>query len=321
MRMIRLALAASSLVLASAAAAADADTAFLDFPYVDSVSAAKVPAFAWLAKQADKSVVLFAKAPDFRRVTLASRTDEGGQPITDVLLAPDGKHLVFTTGQPRGDSAFNPASLVDAPAVTLWLQTTVAGDKAVKLGAGSDPLFTPDGRTLLFKHDGDLVAVSTAAAAAKPRLYAKGGASWSQFVWAKSGDLLFVDNRRGYSFLGRYRPGAKAVDWLVTGVDRLAIPVLSPDGTRVAFLRLSGREHSTTPDQTEAEPFSIGLVDLASGANQTLWSTRGPAVTLGMDDDEGALRWASNDELVFYSEDDGWGRLYALAATVGRLER
>lgn len=115
MRIFPLALAASLLAFASAALAADADTAFLDFPYVDSVSAAKVPAFAWLTKQADKSLVLFAKAPDFRRVTLASRTDEKGQPITELLLAPDGKHLVFTTGQPRGDSAFNPASLVDVP--------------------------------------------------------------------------------------------------------------------------------------------------------------------------------------------------------------
>ena len=36
-----------------------------------------------------------------------------------------------------------------------------------------------------------------------------------------------------------------------------------------------------------------------------------------MDDDEGALRWASDDTLVFYSEDDNWGRLYAIRATGG----
>ena len=318
MRILPLALGALSFALASAAqAAVESDTAFLDFPYVDSVSAAKSPAFAWLAKQANRSMVVFARAPEFKRVVLATRTDEQGQPITDVTLSPDGKHVLFTTGQPRGEMTFNPASLVDAPSVTLWLQPTAAGSKAVKLGAGRDVTFSPDGRTVLFKRDGDLVAVSTAEPSAKPKAFAKGGAGWSQLVWTKSGDLIFVDDRRGYSFIGRYHPGASEVDWLVTGVDRLAVPVLSPNGEQLAFLRLPGRKHSITPDQTEAEPFSIGVLDLNSGAVRNIWSTRGPAITLGMDDDEGALRWASDDTLVFYSEDDNWGRLYALPAAGG----
>jgi dipeptidyl aminopeptidase/acylaminoacyl peptidase len=315
MRIVPLALGALSL--ATSAQAAPSDTAFLDFPYVEGVSAAKVPAFAWLAKQADRSMVLFAKAPDFRRVTLATRTDEQGQPITDVTLSPDGRHVVFTTGQPRGEMTFNPASLVDAPAATLWLQPTLAGSKAVKIGSGTDPNFSPDGRTLLFKHGGDLMAIGTAAPAAKSKLFAKGGGEWGQFVWTKSGDLIFVDDRRGYSFLGRFHPGASDVDWLVAGVDRLAAPVLSPKGEQLAFLRLPGRKHSTTPDQTEAEPFSISVADLKTGAIRNIWSTHGPALTLGMDDDEGALRWASDDTLVFYSEDDNWGRLYAIPATGG----
>jgi dipeptidyl aminopeptidase/acylaminoacyl peptidase len=220
---------------------------------------------------------------------------------------------VFTTGQPRGDMTFNPASLVDAPQATLWLEPTVAGAKPVRIGPGLNPHFSGDGKLLVFKKGEDLMAVNTARPSAKPTLFAKGGGSWSQFVWTSSGDLIFIDNRRGYSFLGRYRPGAKAVDWLVTGVDRLAVPVLSPDGRSVAFLRLPGRKHSTTPDQTEAEPFSISMVDLNTRAVRNLWSSHGPAVALGMDDPEGALRWADGSTLVFYSEDDNWGRLYALA--------
>src|SRR3954452_17851122 len=109
MRIIMLALAASTLAPVSRPQAASSDTAFLDFPYVEGVSAAKVPAFAWLAKQAGRSTVLFARAPAFHRTILASRTDDEGQPITEVALSPDGKHVVFTTGQPHGDMTFNPA--------------------------------------------------------------------------------------------------------------------------------------------------------------------------------------------------------------------
>jgi dipeptidyl aminopeptidase/acylaminoacyl peptidase len=201
--------------------------------------------------------------------------------------------------------------------VKLWLVATTAGAKPIDLGPAEDPNFSADGRTLLVKRDGDLWAIDLRAPKAKPKLFAKGGADWSQFVWAKNGDLIFVDDRRGYSFLGRFHPGSNHVDWLETGVDQLAVPVLSPSGDAIAVLRFPGLKHSTTPDQTEAEPFSIDLIDLGSGSVRTLWSTRGPAVTLGDDDPEGTLRWASNDTLIFYSEDDNWGRLYALGRTGG----
>ena len=315
---IRLLLLAGALLAAPAApASAMSDTPFLDFPYVDSVTAAKVPAFAWLTRQADNSTIFFARAPQFRRIELASRTDEGGDPITDLLLSPDGNHLAYRTGVPRPVEPFNPGSLVPAPQVKLWLVSTTPGAKPVDLGDASEPSFSPDGRTMLIKRDGDLYSVDLRAPRTKPKLFAKGGGEWSQFVWTKGGDIIFVDDRRGYSFLGRFHPGATPVDWLETGVDRLAVPVLSPSEDAVAVLRFPGQKHSTTPDQTEAEPYSIDLIDLGSGAIRTLWSTRGPAITLGDDDPEGALRWASNDTLVFYSEDDNWGRLYALSRNGG----
>jgi dipeptidyl aminopeptidase/acylaminoacyl peptidase len=309
--------AAVSLIAAKAYAVPPSDTGFLNFPYVDSISQAKVPAFAWLTRQADKSMVFFARAPDFRRIELASRNDDDGDPITDIQLSPDGVRLVFRTGVPRPGDPFNPASRVPAPDVKLWLVSTVPGAKPIDIGKGSNPSFSPDGRMLLISRDGDLLAIDTRSPNSKPRMFAKGGGGWSQFVWTKSGDLIFIDDRRGYSFLGRFHPGSREVDWLETGVDRLAVPVLSPSGDAVAVLRFPGRKHSTTPDQTEAEPFSIDFIDLANGSVRTLWSTHGPAVTLGNDDPEGVLRWASNSLLVFYSEDDGWGRLYGLSRAGG----
>ena len=284
---------------------------------VEAVSAAKTPAFAWIVHERDRTSIFFARAPDFRRVSLASRSDVNGDPITDATLSPDGGNVVFTTGAPMGEEGFNPAFLLERPVPTLWLVRTTAGSKPVKLGPGAEPSFTPDGRRLLFKRGGDLWAADTRTPAAKPKLFAKGGADWSQFAWTKKGDAIFVADRRGYSFLGRLRPGADRVDWLVTGVDRIAGPVLSPDGTKLAFLRLPGRKHSVTYDQTEAEPFSIDVLDLASGAVRTLWTTRGPGLTLLMDDPESALRWAADDRVVFYSEEDGWGRLYSLGVGGG----
>ena len=109
--------AAALFISAGAAAASASDTAFLDFPYVDSISAAKVPAFAWLVRQADKSTLVFAAAPGFRRIELASRSDIGGDPISQIQLSPDGAHLAYLTGVPRPGEPFNPGSAVPAPKV------------------------------------------------------------------------------------------------------------------------------------------------------------------------------------------------------------
>jgi hypothetical protein len=40
----------AAALAASPVGAATSDTPFLDFPYVDTISAAKVPAFAWLTR-------------------------------------------------------------------------------------------------------------------------------------------------------------------------------------------------------------------------------------------------------------------------------
>jgi hypothetical protein len=97
-------LAAAAASLSTAQARVAPEPAFLDFPYVDAVSAAKVPAFAWIVRQGDRTSLLYARAPEFRRLILATRSDEDGQPITDVQIAPDGAHLVYITGAARGMS-------------------------------------------------------------------------------------------------------------------------------------------------------------------------------------------------------------------------
>src|SRR5215217_3122218 len=169
-------LAASSILLLSSRAAADtSDTSFLDFPMVETVTAAKVPAFAWTVRQGDTTSLRFARGPGFHRVTLATRTDHDGQPITDASIAPDGAHIVFSTGVPAAEGALNPASLIESPAPTLWLVGTSSGAKPKSLGVGLEPSFTPDGRTLLFKRTGDLWSLDLGSGKAKPKLFAKGG--------------------------------------------------------------------------------------------------------------------------------------------------
>jgi dipeptidyl aminopeptidase/acylaminoacyl peptidase len=317
MPMMKLAFAATALFAAlPLSAQVGGDTQFLEFPIATDVSTAEVPSFAWLVRQGENSMLMFAQTPDFKPVKLFAQTDIDGQPISSVAISPNGKFIAFQTGVPFGGSGegFNPASLIEAPKPTLWVMATNVGAKPVKIGVASGPRFTPDGKRMLFRQGRDLAAVDLATPSAKPTVLVPGGAAFGQAVWTKDGkSMIFAQDRGGWSFLGQFTPGEDRVHWLVTGADRLSSPVLSPDGATVAYLRWGGREHTITYDLTENRSFAVETVDIASGQVRTLHEAMGKAGSQLSDDAEGDLRWADDRNIVFRSEQDGWARLYAIA--------
>jgi dipeptidyl aminopeptidase/acylaminoacyl peptidase len=291
----------------------------LAFPIATAISAAKqAPAFAWLVRHGEKSRVLFAHAPAFKPVTLFARPDTDGQPVTDVDLSPDGRYVVFQTAAPyAGERAYNPAGLIDAPKPTLWAMETREGARPVQIGTGTGASFAPQGHTLVYRYGADLWTVDLGEPKPDSRLLAKGGASFADAGWTKDGkSLVFVQDRGGYSFLGRFEPGSAQIDWLVTGPDRLLSPTVSPDGSMIAYLRFPGRQNDVVRDSTESEPFAVELLELASGKVRTLWETRDKGVLARLEDPDSALRWVAG-RLVFYSEHDGWGRLYSVSPKGG----
>lgn len=295
------------------------ETDFLAFPIATKVVAADAPAFAWLVRQGDKSIVMLARAPAFQPVRLFEQSDVDGQPVTDVAISPDGQRVAFQTATAlTGDDGYNPASLIDPPKATLWLIDARAGAKPVKLGLGVGARFSPDGKRLTWRRGRDLWAVDTAADA-KPAVLIAGGARYGAGVWSRDGKrLIFAQDRGGYSHLGMLPIGGDRVTWLVTGADRLSNVVLSPDGRSVAYLRWPGREHTVSYDLTENQPFAVETVDLESGAVRTLWQSREKVGNQSSDDPEGHLRWADDRNIVFRSEADGWARLYAVARDGGQ---
>ncbi|MDT9600476.1 S9 family peptidase [Sphingosinicella rhizophila] len=316
-----LAAAGAALALSPALAASPQDADFLKFPLATNVSAAEVPAFAWLVQQGDDRIIMFARGPAFKPVRLFTRTDVDGQPISDVRLSPDGSFVLFRTALPyAGGKAYNPAGLVEPPQPIWWILETRAGAKPAQLDISGSPTFSPDGKKLLYRQQRDLWAIDLGAAPGEPKLLAKGAGAFGGAVWTRDGKgFYFVQDRGGYAFLGHYRLGAPQVEWLVTGPDRLASPVLSPDEKTIAFLRFPGRQNDVTYDYTESEPFAVDTVDLASGTVRNLWETRERAVLSGLEDGDNALRWVGNDRIVFYSEHDGFGRLYAVPRTGGEI--
>lgn len=305
---------------ASPALAAGGSTSFLEFPLAaKTVAAEKAPAFAWLVHQGDQTRLMFTAAPDFKRVQLAQRDDHDGKPIADIALSPDGKWAVFMTAEPAGgEKSYNPAGLIDAPKPTLWLVETREGAQPREVGPGLGPIFSPDGRQLIWRHAGDLHALDLTDPSAKEKVLVQGGAGFGDLTWSRDGQrMIFVSGRGGYDFIGSYKPGADRIDWLVTGADRLSSPKVSPDGTRIAYLRLPGREHTKVYDYTESEPIAVEVLDIASGKSRTLWESKGKASGTAEDGDS-PIRWVGDDRIAFLSEQDGWSRLYSVPAAGGQ---
>ncbi len=309
---------AAALATTASAAPATGDTAFLAFPMTTQVSASRAGAFAWTVQQGDKTQ-LFATGPGFKRTALFSQSDTDGTPITNIQISPDGAWVAFTTGFAAG--GYNPASLLAPPKSTLWLVSSAGTGVPTKIGEGSSPEFTPAGSRLVYRNGADLWSVPAVASAGspKPEMLVRGGAAFAQRTWAADGkSLIFVQDRGGWSFLGRYTLGSDRVEWLVTGADRLSHPVLSPDGQSVAYLRWPGREHTVTYDNLENQPVSVEAVALSGGKAKTLWSSGPRGGSYISDDDEGLLRWSDSKTVVFRSEENGWARLYAVSAAGGK---
>lgn len=312
-------LVAATAATAATAGANGASPHFLNFPRAGAVSgAADVAAFAWKIEQAGQSRILYAQAPDFTPRLLHSKADADGQPVSSVELSPDGRFVVFRTGETLwGQKAYNPASLIEPPELTLWVVATEPGAEVRRVGPGSGTLFAPSGARFLYRRGEDLHIVDLNAPADSASKIPN-GAKLGAIKWSADGrSLAFTQGRGGYAFLGHYRLGADRIEWLVTGADRLSGPQWSPDGKSIAYLRLPGREHSRAYDLGASEPFVLEVVDVASKRVRTLWQAPGPAMFPYPDDPDTSVRWLDNERLTFYSEHDGWGRLYSIAAKGG----
>ncbi|ATQ43365.1 S9 family peptidase [Caulobacter mirabilis] len=291
--------------------------AFLDFPIVLDTTAAKIrPAFAWLVRQGSTTKIVFAEGPRFERREMVVRSDVDGRAITAVWLSPDGLHLVFRTAAPiTSASAYNPASLLMPPQPELWLASTRGKADPRRIGVGVSPVFAPDGR-VAFRGDGDLRIVTPGAEPPGDQVVARGG-GFSQIAWAQDGrSFVFVSNRGAYDYIGRYEIGTDRIEWIVTGAERLASPRLSPDGRSVAYLRFPGRSRAAF-DATESQPLAIETASLETLARRTVWASADKASEPDLVDPDQALRWTGPDALTFYSEHDGWGRLYEIGLAGG----
>jgi dipeptidyl aminopeptidase/acylaminoacyl peptidase len=297
--------------------------ALLSAPFPEELLASPTGAkLAWIEDMRGARNVWVAEPPEYRGRQVTRYTEDDGQEINGLEWTPDAKALLYVRGggpNRQGESP-NPTSNPAGAERAIW-RVALDGGEPVKMGKGNGVAVSPKGDGLAFVAQGHVYwAPFTGKGEPVEWIATRGGCRQLRFS-PDGSKLAFTSGRGDHSFVGIYDVAAKTVRWLDPSVDEDGEPAWSPDGSRVAFVRVPASSKVTLfYSNLSAEPWSIVVADAATGAAKTVWrADPGPGSAFA----EGIvaanqLLWAAGDRIVFPWERDGWVHLYSIPAAGGK---
>lgn len=314
-----------SMLVAAAAAPLSAQSFTLEevmaAPFPSSlVAAPRGTVFAWVQNAEGVRNIWVAEGPAFRARRLTAYAADDGQELSDLQFTPDGMTLLFVRGGPpnsRGEIP-NPRGEPD-PAERAVYRISLAGGAPERVVEGAGVVVSPKGDAIAYARGGAVWRLALGGDAKPERLFSVRGNAGS-LRWSPDGSrLAFVSSRGDHAFVGVFGVGDRSVRFPDPSVDRDGNPVWSPDGRRLAYIRIPNmRRRLPFEPEREALPWSIRVVDVASGQAREVWRAlpgRGSAFQGVVAENQ--LLWAAGDLLVFPWERDGWLHLYAVSAQGG----
>ncbi len=283
------------------------------------VASPSTDAFAWVGYEEGARNVWVAEGPAFAGRKLTTWTEDDGQAITNLSFLPDGSGVVFVRGGApnRAGEIPNPAS--EPQEVRRSIFVADLDGTLRELATGSSPVTSPQAGAVAFLNRGGIWKGDTKTSdSGEALLEIRGGPG--SLTWSPKADqLAFTSSRGDHTFVGVYDPDSDGIRYLDPSLDHDRFPTWSPDGGRIAFIRVpNNRSRLPFAPARSDLPWSIRVVDLATGDGTTIWTAdEGPGSAFYQGVVGPPLIWLESGELVFPWEKDGWLHLYAVPATGG----
>lgn len=272
---------------------------------------------AWVQNANGVRNLWVAEPPEYKGRQVTRYTLDDGQQLGGLEWTPDAKALIYVRGGGnRQGEAPNPTSDPAGAEQVVWHLSVDGAESSapVKVGPGHGAAVSPRGDKIAYVNHGKILWAPFAGKA-EPTAWVEARGGGRQLRFSPDGSkLAFVSDRGDHGFVGVYDLAAKSLRWMAPTVDSDTEPAWSPDGSRLAFLRVPASSKVTLfHANPSAEPWSIVVADVNTGQAKTAWrADPGPGSAFAEMVAANQIQWAAGDRLVFPWEKDGWLHLYSV---------
>jgi dipeptidyl-peptidase-4 len=267
---------------------------------------------AWIFNQEGRRNIWVAEGPDYEPRMLTQYTQDDGQELGGLTFNFDGMVIVYVKGGDtnRAGEYPNPTSNPDGVKQQVWAVNFEGGDPWL-LSTGHDPVTSPVENKVVFNVREDIHVADIAERPSAKKLFQARGRNGSQVFSPNGSKLAFRSSREDHGFIGIYDFSDHTISWISPSVDTDGNPAWSPSGKYLAFIRFPGRTGLSFG--REGRSFSIWVADVGENTATEIWQCPNDTGGFAQYYPEETLRWATDGQLVFYSEHEHWLHLYALS--------